>query len=384
MNGSGAKAFKPTFYEGKVAPYLAQTPTAGKAMKKGISEKGIDEDVHDFANNMPEVPRLSYPRSEVAHSANGSGAKAHPAFHNDPIGAYAQGPAPQERKKKDIAEKGMDEEVHGFANSMVEPLAWPRKQVPFAENGSGPKAHPPTHNEPIGAYPQKMDIANKEVRPDVYTTVHSMVNPTALWRGNKAPKSNYEAWWGDAGPPKTDLPAPACPTEEVESEPDMAKLKAAKFMADEKARDEKAAKKEDEKQEKAIKAAEDEEAKEKAASAPAAAEEKKDEAAAGEEKKEGEEEKKDGAEEKKDGDKPKEEEKKDGDKPKEEPKKEDAKKDDAPKDDKKTATKTAKAAAAPKKEATPGKIVKLMTGDLIFDKTNNLWRHEPVFIQTEE
>jgi len=278
----------------------------------------------------------------------------------------------------------MDEEVHGFANSMVEPLAWPRKQVPFAENGSGPKAHPPTHNEPIGAYPQKMDIANKEVRPDVYTTVHSMVNPTALWRGNKAPKSNYEAWWGDAGPPKTDLPAPACPTEEVESEPDMAKLKAAKFMADEKARDEKAAAKEDAKQEKAIKAAEDEEAKEKAASAPAAAEEKKDEAAAGEEKKEGEEEKKDGAEEKKDGDKPKEEEKKDGDKPKEEPKKEDAKKDDAPKDDKKTATKTAKAAAAPKKEATPGKIVKLMTGDLIFDKTNNLWRHEPVFIQTEE
>jgi len=96
-------------------------------VKKGISEKGIDEDVHDFANNMPEVPRLSYPRSEVPHSANGSGAKAHPAFHNDPIGAYAQGPAPQERKKKDIAEKGMDEEVHGFANSMVEPLAWPRK-----------------------------------------------------------------------------------------------------------------------------------------------------------------------------------------------------------------------------------------------------------------
>jgi len=94
------------------------------------------------------------------------------------------------------------------------------------------------------------------------------------------------------------------------------------------------------------------------------------------------EEKKEGAEEKKDGDKPKEEEKK-GDAPKEEAKKEDAKKEE-PKADAKTATKTAKAAAAPKKEATPGKIVKLMTGDLIFDKTNNLWRHEPVYIQTEE
>ena len=154
MNGTGRKAFKPAFYNDHVAPYLAQTPTAGKAVKKGISEKGIDEDVHDFANNMPEVPRLSYPRSEVPHSANGSGAKAHPAFHNDPIGAYAQEPTPQERKKKDIAEKGMDEEVHGFTNSMVEPLAWPRKQQPFAENGSGPKAHPPFHNDAIGAYAQ--------------------------------------------------------------------------------------------------------------------------------------------------------------------------------------------------------------------------------------
>ena len=93
FNGSGPKAF-PAFSNDKIQAY-AQTPTAGKALKKGISEKGIDEDVHDFANNIPEVPRLSYPRSEVAHSANGSGAKAHPAFHNDAIGAYAQGPAPQ-------------------------------------------------------------------------------------------------------------------------------------------------------------------------------------------------------------------------------------------------------------------------------------------------
>lgn len=275
----------------------------------------------------------------------------------------------------------MDEEVHGFANSMVEPLAWPRKQAPFAENGSGAKAHPATHNDAIGAYSQKTDIANKEVRPDVYTTVHSMVNPTAHWRSNKAPKTNYEAWWGEAGPPKAELPTPACPTEELDSEPDMAKLKAAKFMADEKARDEKAAKKEDDKQEKAIKAAEEEEAKEKAAKAPAAAEEKKDEAEAGE-KKEGADDKKDddkkeGADDKKEGA----DDKKDA--PKEEPKKDaEAPKDAEPKKDAKTATKTT--AAAPKKEATPGKIVKLMTGDLTYDKTNNLWRHEPIFLQQSE
>lgn len=61
----------------------------------------------------------------------------------------------------------------------------------------------------------------------------------------------------------------------------------------------------------------------------------------------------------------------------------------APNKEVKAAAKTA-TAPAPKKEAEaapaakPGKIVKLMTGDLIYDKTNNLWRHEPVFLQQDE
>jgi len=143
-NGSGQGAHPP-FHNEPVGAY-AQGPAPSRNMKKGIDEKGIDEDVHDFANNMPEVPRLSYPRSEAPHAYNGSGPKAHPAFHNEPIGSYMQrrtAPNPQQRKKKDIAEPGMDEEVHGFANSMVEPIAWPRKQEPYAPNGSGPKAFPP-------------------------------------------------------------------------------------------------------------------------------------------------------------------------------------------------------------------------------------------------
>ena len=340
-NGSGSKAFPATF---------AQGPAPTQRKKKDIAEKGMDEEVHGFANSMVEP--IAWPRKQVPYPENGSGPKAFPPTAN----TYAQGPVPQQRKKKDIAEKGMDEEVHGFANSMVEPIAWPRKQVPYPENGTGPKAFPP-------ALSQKSDIANKEVRPDVYTTVHSMVNPTAHWRSNKAPKSNYEAWWGDAGPPKAELPTPACSTEEIDSEPDMAALKAAKFMADEKAKDDKKAKAEDVKQEAAITKAEEEEAKEKADKAP-----KDDKKEEGDEKKEegAEEPKKEGAEEpKKEGaEEPK----------KDEPKKEDA----APKDDKKTAT--AKTDAAP----APAKIVKLMTGDLIYDKSNNLWRHEPVFLQTQE
>ena len=62
---------------------------------------------------------------------------------------------PAERKQKDIAEKGMNEEVHGFANSMVEPIAWPRVQAPYLQNGSGPKAFPPQ------ALNKKNDIAEK-------------------------------------------------------------------------------------------------------------------------------------------------------------------------------------------------------------------------------
>jgi len=40
----------------------------------------MDEDVHDFANNQPEVPRQSYPRAEAPMRSNGSGPKAFPAL----------------------------------------------------------------------------------------------------------------------------------------------------------------------------------------------------------------------------------------------------------------------------------------------------------------
>ena len=309
---------------------------------------------------------LNWPRSQEPFVPNGSSPKAHKVV--------------AQRNAKDISEKGIDEEVHGFANGMTETLNWPRSQEAFVPNGSSSKAHK-------NVLMQKTDIANAEVRPDVYTTVKKMINPVPLWRSDKAPKYIYEDWWGEGNPPpRTELPVPPCPTEENDSEPDLAALKAAKFMADEKARDEKMAKAEEKKQDAAIKAAEEEEKKEEAAKKPAAAE-KED---AEEKKEEGKEEaKEEGKEEKKE--EGKEEKKEEGKEEKKEEKK------DAPAADAKTATKTAKATAAPAPPAaaktatktatpaaTPGKIVKLMTGDLIYDKGNNLWRHEPIFMQQEE
>lgn len=312
----------------------------------------MNEEVHGFANSMVEP--LAWPRAAQPPAYNGSGPKAHKNL-----------PALQQRKKKDIAEAGMNEEVHGFANSMVEPIAWPRATQPPAYNGSGPKAHK-------NVLSQKSDIANAEVRPDVYSAVSKIVNPVPLWRTNVAPKYTYEPWWGEGNPPpRTELEHPPCPVDEgPEAEPDLAKLKAAKIMADEKKKDEALAKAEEAKQDAAIKKAEEEEKKAEDAK-------KKAEAPADEEKKE---EKKEDA-------------------------KTEEKKADAPAADAKTATKATAAPVAPKAAATaapaqataapanatktaakavaapaPGKIVKLMTGDLIYDRDNNLWRHEPVFV----
>ena len=40
----------------------------------------------------------------------------------------------------------------------------------------------------------KNDIANGEVRPDVWVEVHKMINPASNWRTQEAPKSTYEPY----------------------------------------------------------------------------------------------------------------------------------------------------------------------------------------------
>jgi hypothetical protein len=107
-----------------------------------------------------------------------------------------------------------------MANTMVDRLNWPRSEEPFVPNGSQmtfPAASLYQHHK------NAQDIANKEVRPDVWVTVHKMVDPVAHWRGNKAPKSTYEDWWGEGPPPMQELEKPKCPEELEEPEHPMAK-----------------------------------------------------------------------------------------------------------------------------------------------------------------
>ena len=121
-NGSNPKAFK-----GSASLYQRR--------RGDLSETGMNEDVHDFVNKQPQVPRLAYPREEAPPLYNGSGPKAHK------VALYQEAPVSSQKYRKDISEKGIDPEVHGFANSMVDRLNGVRPEDPPLYNGSGPKAH---------------------------------------------------------------------------------------------------------------------------------------------------------------------------------------------------------------------------------------------------
>merc|ERR1711934_221474 len=98
--------------------------------RRDISEKQIDEDVHDFANPNTEV--LNWPRTPDSFIPNGS---------KNPESGYGYVPPAllqhhNRHNMRDVSEKQIDEEVHGFVNPNTETLNWARSQDPFIMNGS--------------------------------------------------------------------------------------------------------------------------------------------------------------------------------------------------------------------------------------------------------
>jgi len=75
-----------------------------------------------------------------------------------------------------------------------------RPYLPYESNGGLNAAQ-------LEAAPKK-DIANKEVRPDVYVTVHKMLNPVALGRFREPrPEEVPETRsWDQGAPPKEEAP----------------------------------------------------------------------------------------------------------------------------------------------------------------------------------
>lgn len=88
-------------------------------------------------------------------------------------------------------------------------MPWVRNDAEYPANGGADKGwgdgDPPHHHAQISqpnTQPQK-DIANKEVRPDVWVVVNKNVQPTANWRSNKPPTvGNFEPYQGAAPVPE--------------------------------------------------------------------------------------------------------------------------------------------------------------------------------------
>jgi len=141
--------------------------------KKDIGEGNIDEEVHGVASADTHVLPMPRRRRQTAYANNGSDPKSHSL-------------AEAEKDKKDIGEGNIDEEVHGVASADTHVLPMPRRrrQTAYANNGSDPKSHSLAELE-------KGDIANKQVRTDVYTTVDNMIGQIPTYRRKTAPKHKF-------------------------------------------------------------------------------------------------------------------------------------------------------------------------------------------------
>ena len=125
-NGSDAKAWEGAAFSEKKHKHHHK-----HHKKPDVAERGMDEEVHGFV--VDALPPLNTRvRSTMPFIPNGSDAKAW------------EGAALSERKhhkRPDVAERGMDEEVHGFVVDALPPLnTRVRSTMPFIPNGSDAKA----------------------------------------------------------------------------------------------------------------------------------------------------------------------------------------------------------------------------------------------------
>jgi len=108
----------------------------GKHHKKpDNAERGMDEQVFNFATDaLP--PLNTRQRSTLPFVPNGSDPSA---FKGS---AFSEGAHHHKKHRKpDVAERGMDEEVHGFVSDTLPPLNTRVKSaLPFVPNGSDPSA----------------------------------------------------------------------------------------------------------------------------------------------------------------------------------------------------------------------------------------------------
>jgi len=160
--------------------------------KKDISDKNIDEEVWGFVNADKNTLPHQHRRVEEAYPANGWA---------NPAGRFTLG------QRQDIAQPKVEANVYDFVNDKVESMPWVRNDDQYpanggADNGWGNGAPRALFQQPNMQQPQR-DIANKEVRPDVWVAVNKNVQPTANWRSAKPPSvGNFEPYKGAAPVPE--------------------------------------------------------------------------------------------------------------------------------------------------------------------------------------
>jgi hypothetical protein len=131
-----------------------------------VAERGMDEEVHGFvSDSLP--PLTEWEHTKTPFIPNGSDASAH------------EGAAFSERKhhrkhhkRPDVAERGMDEEVHGFVTDSLPPLnTRVRSTMPFVPNGSDPSAHSPNF------LTKRPDVAERGMDEEVHGFVVDSLPP---------------------------------------------------------------------------------------------------------------------------------------------------------------------------------------------------------------
>jgi len=135
----------------------------------------MDEEVHGFVKEylppLTEWEKTKQPflpnGSEIGdwnENANAFNEKTHKHRHH-------------KRRHPDVAERGMDEEVHGFVKEYTPPLKeWVRSEDPFVPNGSDPKAQDPSFAEHHKKH-HKKDIGERGYDEEVHWFVHEAIPP---------------------------------------------------------------------------------------------------------------------------------------------------------------------------------------------------------------
>lgn len=102
-----------------------------KHHNRDVAERNMEEETHEFLKeNLP--PLKEWVRSEDPFVPNGSDPSA-----QDPSFTQHHKKHHKKHHNKDIAERNMEEEVHGFVKEYTPPLnEWEKTKYPFVPNGS--------------------------------------------------------------------------------------------------------------------------------------------------------------------------------------------------------------------------------------------------------